>query len=464
MMKARWASIFNKRPKRLGARKSAKPARYRGKDSDPTVSRPFDVVESGTDSSSNSGDEVGGDATLWCRETNWNHGELLDWGVPRCPACRQKIKSSKPRPRPKSHAPETQNADKAASTDPTARRRAQVRYSNNFLASNGRFMFNEPWPELLDLDRDRRKLAATQGPSDEPVIEIVTIVATNLTPTSRLRRTTNWIMSNTSVRTECVGKEVIIHSRRVMDALQTLITYYPKLDLGDLSLRISQPYALFYHHIDDIKAFQNTYNRPKEDRPTNQPLIPASKRVHFKGCDEETYHHLEIVREVIERENHVEVREEIARHHQKPAVATYSMLWLLFKPGTKIYVRRLGTSVSVGVVLSIQGGGLSPEESDPFSIDYWTLAFDGTRLGRCPHDFVVKPFAGERRISELEVSPCIYYDAEDSGELRETLINRGKKYWRFLRGVQVDYEGKLPEDQSEWVGLSPYTLQSFNLR
>lgn len=359
--------------------------------------------------------------------------------------------------RPKAHAPKTKDARTAASTDPTARRRAKVRYSNKFLWVNGKEMFSEPWPELLDLDRDRGKLAMSQRPSDEPVIQIVTIVATNLTFSSRPRRSTKWILSNTSLGTECVGKEVIIRSRRVLDALGSLITYYPRVDLGVLSLRISQPYALFYHYIDEIKAFQDTY------RPQGNPSS-ASNSVNFKGCDEETYNHLDIVREFIEGENLGEVQEEISRHRQQPAIATYAMLRLLFKPGTIVYVRPMGMPVSVGVVLSIQGGDLSPGESDPFFIDYWTLEFDGIRLGRCPHDFIIKPFAGERKISELEVSPCGYYDAEDSGMLRETLINRGRKYWRFLPGVQVDYDGKLPEDQSDWVDLSPYTIVRFTLR
>lgn len=411
------------------------------KDDDPPASKPLDIVDDSSSSYiSDSDDDGGGDALLWCRKTRRNHGELVDWGVVTCPACYQKIKKPKPEPVPK-----------AQPEPPPARRRAQFRYSNKFLWSTGVPMFSEPWPDLLDLDRDRGRLVMAQEPTDEPVLEIVTIVATNLSPNSRARNNTNWIISNSSVGVQCVGKEVIIHSRRVMDALQTLITYYPRLDLGGLSLHISQPYALFYHHIDAIKALQDTYHRLKEDQSENQTPTPSSKPAHPQIRDEETYKHLEIVREVIEQENLAEVQEEIGRHHQSPAVATYSMLWLLFKPGTKVYVRRMGLPVSAGVVLSIQGGDLSPGKSEPFSIDYWTLKFDGARLGRCPHEFIVKPFVGERRISELEVAPCSFYDAEDSGVLRDFLIDRGQKYWKFLPGSQVDYQGELPKDQSDWV-------------
>lgn len=424
------------------------------------VSAVIDISNSdySSDSSFDSEQEAAGGALLWCRKTKRSHAELLAWGVSKCPSCRQKVK--KPRPKPMSQVAEAQQASTADPSDPTARRRAQFRYSNKFLWSNGGIFFSEPWPDLLDLDRDRGKLAKSQGSTEEPVLEIVTVVATNLSH-SRARNDTTWIISN-SAGLQCVGKEVIIHSRRVMDAFQTLITYYPNFDLGGMTVLISQPYALFYHHYNEIRAFQDTFLRPKDSQPDDEHSTRSSKRANPKVCDEETYKHLEIVREFIEQENLAEVQKEIDRHNQTPAVATYSMLWLLFKPGTKVYVRRLGLPVNVGVVLSIQGGELSPGRSETFSIDYWSFRFDGTRLGRCPFDFVVKPFVGEKKISELEITPCSFYDAEDSGALRDSLIDRGLKYWRFLSGYQVDYQGKLPKDDSEWVSISSYTLPSLH--
>lgn len=175
--------------------------------------------------------------------------------------------------------------------------------------------------------------------------------------------------------------------------------------------------------------------------------------MHLTACDEDTYKNLSIVREVIEQQSLAEVRMELKRNQQRPALATYSMLWLLFKPGTKVYIQRMGGPTVVGVVLSIQGGELNPETTDDFSVDYWYLGFDGSRLGRRPGKCRVKPFTGERKISGLEISPCTHCDAEDGNALRDSLIKRGQKYWKYLPGSQVDYAGKLPKDQSDWVGL-----------
>lgn len=408
----------------------------------------IDIVDYTNVSSTSPEDEIGGGTLLWCQVTKRNHGELVGWGVSKCPACKQKVK----RPLPQ----ETQASNTAVSTDPTAGRPSQVRYSNKFLWDTGHF--SEPWPDLLDLDRDRGKVAMSQGPTDEPVLEVVSVVMTNLGPTPGIKYTTTWFISNLFLGPDCLSKEIIIHSKRVMRVLQTLITYYPDFDLQRLYLRIPQPYILFHQYFEEIKEFQNSFHRLKGHQTGIEPPNSGSERTQLKVCDEETYKHLDIIREFIEGENGREVREEFQRHRQTPAVATYSMLWLLFKPGSKIYVRRLGSPVSAGVVLSVQGGDLKPIKSDPFSIDYWNLDFDGTRLGRCPNNCVVKPFVGEKRISELEVTPCSFYDAEDAGVLRNTLINCGLKYWKFLSGFQVDYRGKLPKEQREWVSLSVHTI------
>lgn len=420
---------------------------------DHRMSKPTDLDESNRDSDirSDSDDDIGGDTSLWCQRTKLNHGDLLWWGLSICPSCGQNV--NKPLPKTLPQKSKIQGADTAASKDQAQSRRAQLRYTNRFLWSNGGHIFSEPWPELFDLDRYRGKLAMTQGPKDQLELEIVTKVVTNLPLNSRPQHSTNWIISNTSMGTEYVGKDFIIHSERVVDALEALVPYYPKVHIRGLPLLIPQPYALFYHNRDEIQEFQSTYNRTREDQPGTEGPNTASRCAHLKICDEETYKQLDFVRGYIERENLREVQEEVKRHQQKPAAATYSMLWLLFKPGTKVYVRRLGSPVHCGVVLSIQGGGLKPERSVPFSIDYWTLEFDGTRMGRFPLDFAFKPFPGEKRIAELEVTPCNYYDAEDSGVLRDTLLNRGVKFWKFLPGFQVDYKGKLPKDQSDWVGL-----------
>lgn len=411
-----------------------------------------DVVEPNENSHASLEDKIGGGALLWCQVTKRNHGELVEWGISKCPACKQECKQEiqgprqGPRPQTIQQLSETQASDKPVP-------RSQIQYSNKFLWNNGAFPFWERWPDLLDLDRDRGKFAMSQGPTDEPVLEIVSVVTTNLAPTPGVRYSSNWIISNMSLVPDQVSKEVIIRSRRVMHVFRTLVTYYPNLNLRDAFLTISHPYALFHQYFEQIEEFQDTFHHSKEENSGMEHPNRALNRAQLKICDEETYKHLNTVREVIEGENGGDVREEIERHHQSPAVATYSMLWLLFKPGTKVYVRRLGSPVSVGVVLSVQGGELSLEKSDPFSIDYWTLEFDGTRLGRCPNDFVFKPFAGEKNISELEVTPCSYYDAEDAGNLRDALIDRGLKYWRFLPGFQVDYRGKLPKEQREWVGI-----------
>lgn len=390
------------------------------------------------------------EALLWCRVTRRHHGELLDWNTFRCFDCGDTL--VRPLPTPQSMLPSTTRD--AADSKPLPQ--SGYKYSTKFLWKDGAEYFSQPWPGSLDLERERGKALLARGAGKDSVVEIATVVMTNLTSESGAKRNASWLLSTPSVGLKCIGREVIIHSKRVMDVLRSLISYYPGVEMDSVSLCIPQPYALFYHYADDIREFQRNFTESEgtqhfQDRDAAHPAL---RRTHVPQCDEETYRHLNIVREVIEQETLAGVRMELERHQQRPALATYSMLWLLFKPGTKVYVRRIGGPTIVGVVLSVQGGDLNPETPEDFSVDWWGLVFDGTRLGRSPERCRVKPFAGQQQIAELEICPCRHLDEEKGNDLRDSLIDRGRKYWKYLLGSQVDYAGQLG-DEREWVRLLP---------
>ncbi|KAL1857100.1 hypothetical protein Daus18300_010443 [Diaporthe australafricana] len=337
------------------------------------------------------------------------------------------------------------------SQDAERKPRPRVGYSNKFLYDSNKVVVTESWPHVLDLDRDRENVTATANV--EPVVELVTIVKTNITESPYTRDstyTTATILSNSKVATNHVGLEVVVNSRRVIEALKRMITYYPNLDLSGTSLKIAEPYAVFFHFRDEIKDYLRTY--PGSTGYQSNYQHPCAKRTDFKACDEETYAHLGAMQEVIEKQCLEEVEEEIGLHHETPSLATYRMLWLLFKPGTKVYRSERGRWTA-GVVLSVGMDKAIQTKGDALRIRYWNLGFDGFRLGRWEGDCFIKPFEGTRRIIELEICPSSFYDVKDSGLLRDTLIDQGKQYWKLIPGSQVDYSGKLPTDNIEWVSI-----------
>lgn len=372
--------------------------------------------------------------------------ELLAWKPNVCLACGQSL--SKPRGAgTKAEVPGKSSLKTPAEAAQNAetQSRPRVGYSNEFLYDSGQVVMKETWPRALDLDRDRDDVSETANV--EPIVELVTIVKTSIyrSPYSTSNgHTTAKILSNSKVATSYVGLEVVVNSRRVIEALKRMITYYPNLDLSGTSLKIAEPYAVFFHYRNEIKDYLRTY--PGSTGYQSEYQHPDAKRADFKACNEETYKHLGTMQEVIEGQRLEKVEKEIRLHRQTPSIATYRMLWLLFKPGTKVYRSERGRWTA-GVVLSVGMDKVIQRKGDALRIKYWNLGFDGFRLGRWEDDCLIKPFEGNRRITELEICPCSFYDANDSGLFRDTLINQGKKILEAYPRISGELQWKAADRQ-----------------
>lgn len=329
-----------------------------------------------------------------------------------------------------------------------------IKYSNRFVDRGDRLVTIHPWPEALDLDLERGKQAGSKVRSKKAIIELVTIVKTNIDvtrPSPRWDRyqDTRTILSDPRITAEFVRREVIIDSVPIVDAFKTMITYYPGLELRGITMTIPEPYCVFYDYYQEIKALQRTL-----DDSTKHPVKnsqPQTTQTGNEMSNEEQLGHLKVLCDFIESQNLEDVELERKRHCQSPPVATYRMMWLLFKPGTRVYHFSGGRAIA-GVVISVQTDNLS-QRPGLRSVKFWTLDFDGFKLGRRELSHNFRPFDREKKISELAVCPCAIYDAQDTNVLREQLICRGKKFWRFLSGVQIYYEGNLPNEAIEWVSL-----------
>lgn len=170
-----------------------------------------------TSNTSDSEDDNDGTTPLWCRITQRHHGELVGWQLRKCPSCDQKLIRPKTQPMPisVSRTQLDQSANTAVSVDGTLHvpPRPQYGYSNRFLWKNGTTAFSEPW---------------------------------------------------------------VVHSKRVMDVFQSLISYYPRIELEGTSLLVCQPYALFYHYYDDITDFQHTFDGNGKSQEGNRNPDPAA--------------------------------------------------------------------------------------------------------------------------------------------------------------------------------------------
>lgn len=383
-------------------------------------------------------DETEVQPVLWCRvELNdpqkWAKCAIFD-----NPRCRQ---GGRPSSVPRNDV-----------VQPPSPKTSVIKYSNRFVDLHNRLVIAHPWPEALNLDLERGKQAGWKAQHQKAIIELVTIVRTNIDVTSpRFDRyhDTRKILSDPRITAELFRREVIIDSVLIVEAFKTMITYYPGLELRGITMTIPEPYCVFYDYYQEIKALQRTL-----DASTKHPVDnsqPQTTQPEPEMNTKEQSGHLKVLCDFIESQNLEDVELERKRHRQSPPVATYRMMWLLFKPGTRVYHFSGGRAIA-GVVISVQTDNLS-QRPGLRSVKFWTLDFDGFKLGRRELSHNFRPFDREKKISELAVCPCDIYDAHDTNHLRDQLIDRGEKFWKFLSGVQIYYEGNLPNEAIEWVSL-----------
>lgn len=142
------------------------------------------------------------------------------------------------------------------------------------------------------------------------------------------------------------------------------------------------------------------------------------------------------------------VRDELERYKRPKPTCTYDMLWMLFKPGTDIYLdfhenKVYDAFVFRSLIVDFESGAATD-----YNIRYWCMQGGLTFLG--PGETFsegVDPFAGEKEVADLSIFPCKFMTAEKHGTTHavrhEQLVKRGKMFFHLMKGVQyMSFDGK----------------------
>ncbi|KAK7991214.1 hypothetical protein PG988_000008 [Apiospora saccharicola] len=200
--------------------------------------------------------------------------------------------------------------------------RPDVRYQILFLYSSGREIGSRPYHELLDLQKERDAIVNNR----DPTFRIRTVIQTNIKEdispytkdqTSR-RIMGEGILRNPKYDVEVISEDIKIPSRRIIDVLKQLSTYYPGIVLTGDDVTLEEPYVFAFHNMEKIKSYQ-------QDR-----------------LDEETRRQLRVLCDAVELKHGLNVDQEMARYAAPIPKATFKMLWLLFKPGDTVYTQMNG--------------------------------------------------------------------------------------------------------------------------
>lgn len=294
----------------------------------------------------------------------------------------------------------------------------------------------------------------------DPPVETVTLVTTSLSSEWRkfiapgqLEDLADGFLTNPNYTMEIDCMRVDIGSDHIRQALRQIVVYSAEPRPPFELMYIIMPYCLFYHHWDEIKAYQRTFKGAEDYDESSEGTELTKWKAGFKPCDEIAYNHLTVLRNAIESQNSAAVLEEKKRHEQSPSLATFSMLWLLLKPSTTVYTKIHG-KLAACVIKSFE---FTPpfslrKESTAYRVQLWHLQYDGKVLGRHKLTRYISTFEGEKKLIDLEIIPAEFYDAYDGGALRKRLEARGENYFKYISGPrQVEYRGESLGDVAYWV-------------
>lgn len=250
---------------------------------------------------------------------------------------------------------------------------------------------------------------------------------------------------------DVIGSCVVqINSGILMDALRAIVQFQcpddeeRRLDSGfelpgwrnGSDLRIGRfifPFPDLCYHIDDLYAYKSS--------------ACASRQRHSKEYNEECDRHIDVLLKYLYNQPSLGIENARAAWSQKVPITTFGWLWLLFKPGSDVYVRERG-QLNGYVVETVTGMAKSSNtRANPLTIKVWNLDFDGEKLVRLSKVIILPAFDGEREIRSLPLFPTRFHsDKEGDISHRDLLIQRGKTF------VKVVMKPKF----QEYTGISSF--------
>lgn len=243
--------------------------------------------------------------------------------------------------------------------------------------------------------------------------------------------------------------EMVIRSKQLCGALRRLVDYYPSQQLTG-AIKVSEPYHFLLHHQGKLR------------RIMSQGRDGCDDGIFHNLQPERTRSHIRVLLAFLDAKYAKKIEDEEARHRKNPPTATFEMLWMLLKPGTRVY-----TDVDGELAAFVIRSTRTDRNSNPnwYDVDLWYLDFDGRRIGRCLNSVHVSSFSGEREVSSLKIFPA---DMASDKALRSRLESAGKRYFDVLRkgSEEVKYDGhslgKIKRYYKGRVVLDPASFWSYS--
>jgi hypothetical protein len=267
-----------------------------------------------------------------------------------------------------------------------------------------------------------------------------------------------------------------IFSRHLLKLIRSVVREYPGQTLKGDSIAVRAPFRVLAHHYKDLLALRDS----RVSRPTD-PIASDEEKKDFQKENE----HLNILLNYFER-HWVKDFAPVEARFLNAGATSYDRLWLLFKPGTTVYARS-GGKLAAYIFESYEEnrredrGRVVPIGLEEVGVDYrrrewnatcWFLTYNGRRIVRTSHKFLIKEFPGEKDITSLPVFPSEYLDSLDGGRTKSKLTDLGEKYYKIVKEspAHLEYfgptwdlgDGVGRDTGGDWHRNKPNTVSFFS--
>ncbi|EFQ27428.1 ATPase [Colletotrichum graminicola M1.001] len=284
--------------------------------------------------------------------------------------------------------------------------------------------------------------------TDGPIFELITSYKVS---THSLDPDSSGPMTSQAMPTH----QIRIHSIAIINALQSVVRYYPGQDLAGESIVVQKPYAVLVHYYDELQQF-------RQDCLAKCP---------HELCDREKHasEHLGILLGFLDDEVMSGVRQEQERN--KRGSATFEWRWVAYKPGVTVLDKTSTGEWEASVVHSISGGLFENPPKD-WEVKRWCMDYDGENIERIWATPVTWPkFDGERSDSKAGLETKFFDPTLDESYLDDEnvvgLVDNGKKFAAMVKKQCFHHKGKgasFPFNNIEGLAMvdldSYYTVRS----
>jgi hypothetical protein len=236
-----------------------------------------------------------------------------------------------------------------------------------------------------------------------------------------------------------------IYSVAIINALRSVVQYYPGQDLSGNFIQIEWPYPILVHHYSQLRSF-------REAVATKEPHKLC---VRERNVDK----HLELLFDFLDKEVMESVKNEQERNSK--GRSTFDYLWVAMEPGKTIFYSTREGEEEVfhpGVIHSVSGGifGQSREE---WMVKLWSMEYNGLYLGRVITSRDWSKFDGETTNWENGV---IFINDEDLADANKderlrTAVEQGKSYWNLVSKQCRYHQGTTAEFPMNEASKKIYT-------